>query len=122
MPTASDVTRFRSIKVLLKPPELQHVDWLESSDTDNYPSKQHLLDNDGWKEISIKICQEREVIVSGGFRAKRKQYALKHIGASTIDNAQGKTILGFECSPLNSPWMKSQIVVISSRTKRAQQM
>ena len=124
MPTASAVAQFRSIKVLLKPPELQHVDWLESSDTDNYPSKQHLLDN-GWKEISIKICQEREVTVSGGFRAKRKQYAIKHIGASTIDNAQGKTIytqLGFECSPLNSPWMKSQIVVISSRTKRPQQM
>ena len=124
MPNPADVAQFRSIKVMLKPPELQRIDWLDSGDTNSYPSKQQLIDN-GWKEISIKVCQEREVTVSGGYRAKRKQYTMKHIGASTIDNAQGKTVytqLGFECSNLNSPWLKSQIVVVFSRTQRSQQM
>ena len=109
--------------MLLKPTHIQHVDWLQGNPS-SYPSKEELIQQ-GWKEITIKTCPDREAHVAGGFRTKRKQYSLRHIGVTTIDHSQGKTIptqLGIEITADNSPWMKSQIIVAFSRTRSASQM
>ena len=52
--------------------------------------------------------------------AKRLQYLLRHIGATTINKSQGETLplgLAVEITKQYSPWEKGQIVVALSRTK-----
>ena len=52
-------------------------------------------------------------------QAKRMQYSLKHIGATTINKSQGATLslgLAVEITKEYAPWEKGQIVVCLSRT------
>ena len=73
----------------------------------------------GWEEVKIGCAPERLVQARGGVQAKRRQYALKHIGAITINKSQGATLplgLAVEMSRQYSPWEKGQIVVLLSRT------
>ena len=83
------------------------------------PTRQQLLD-DNWKEVRIGCAPERLVSVRGGLQAKRLQYALKHIGAVTINKSQGATLpagLAIEITREYSPWESGQIVVSLSRTQ-----
>jgi hypothetical protein len=126
MPDEQRVQEFKSIKMLLKPSHIQHVDWLDTSDTTSYPSKAQLI-ADGWNEINITAPDDSRQTkqVCGGLHTKQRQYTIPHIGATTIDHSQGMTILtqvALECTPQCKPWMKSQVVVIFSRTKTASHM
>ena len=76
------------------------------------------MNQSGWRETTVGIVAEREVNVRGGLVAKRHQYALKHIGATTIDKSQGATLpngLAVEITSDYSPWDAGQIGVILSR-------
>ena len=67
---------------------------------------------------------EREVYAPNHFQAQRKQYALKHIGACTINKSQGDTIVlgvALEISQNDTcPWEKEQCVVAFSRTQTSE--
>ena len=55
----------------------------------------------------------------GGMRARRMQYLLKHIGATTINKSMGLTLpygIAVEISKKYSPWEAGQVVVLLSRS------
>ena len=92
-------------------------------DNKHRPTRQK-LNQSGWRETTVGIAPEREVIVRGGLVAKRHQYTLKHIGATTIEKSQGATLpngLALEITSDYSPWDAGQIVVILSRAHTASQ-
>ena len=73
----------------------------------------------GWNETAVGCASERDVNVRGGLVARRMQYALKHIGATTINKSMGSTLpygIATEISKQYSPWEKGQIVVVLSRS------
>ncbi|MDB4430362.1 GIY-YIG nuclease family protein [bacterium] len=114
LPSRDDVINFNSIAMWIAPGGLQHIEY----DQNNMPTRQQLLDAE-WKEVRIGCASERLVSVRGGLQAKRLQYALKHIGAVTINKSQGATLpagLAVEITEEYSPWESGQIVVLSSRT------
>ena len=73
----------------------------------------------GWRETTIGVAAEREVNARGGLVAKRLQYALKHISATTIDKSQGATLpygLAVEISRKYALWETGHVVVLLSRS------
>ena len=61
----------------------------------------------GWKETAIGCAAERDVNVRGGLVARRIQYSLNHIGATTINKSQVATLpygIAVEISEQYSPW------------------
>ena len=61
----------------------------------------------GWTEVKVGCAPERDVNVRGGLVARRTQYALKHIGATTINKSMGSTLphgIATEITPQYSPW------------------
>jgi hypothetical protein len=122
VPDSETIRSRKRIKLLLVPSHLDHIEFLDSPDRSTYPSEEELIDQ-GWKPIFIH-CIDREENV-GNVRTRRKQYAIRHIGAGTIDSVQGATIYSlfvFECTLRNRPWMKSQVVVLLSRVLHHRQM
>ena len=111
--------------MLLKPSHLQHIEWLDTLDNNNIPTKEELIAQ-GWKEISIGASYDRSpVVVNSQYLCKRRQYTIRHVGATTIDHLQGMTItsqIATEISSSCMPWLKSHIVVLFSRAKTASQM
>ena len=72
----------------------------------------------GWKEAIVGCAAERDVNCQGGLVARRLQYSLKHIGATSINKSQGATLrygIAVEISEQYSPWESGQIVVSLSR-------
>ena len=123
VPSRQILDGFGRIEMLLAPSHLQHVSFLDDPTIERYPSKEDLIDQ-GWKIIFI-CSVENEVTIDRSCKTKRKQYSLRHIGAGTIDSVQGETIYSqfvFECNIKNSPWMKSQVVVLLSRVLHSIQM
>ena len=116
LPTADMVGSKSPIKLYAAPPGVNYIDL-----TDGIPSV-HVLVNDGWTEVSVGHCPEHH-ITQRGLVGYRQQYALRHIGSSTINKQLGNTIIGkcaIECTPDCCPWEKAQVVVGLSRTRRAQ--
>ena len=101
---------------------MQYVEFLGD---DELPTKDELRSM-GWREVSIRCAPEREVNAKNNFQARRKQYALKHIGAITVNKSQGDTIvLGIALEMTQEgtcPWEKEQIVVATSRTPTSSKM
>ena len=117
MPSDATLGNFGTFPIFIAPPNTQHISFLQ--DDEERPDKEALR-NMGWREENIGCAPERGIKASRGFDGKRKQYALKHIGALTINKSQGCTIvagLAVEISSQNTcPWEKEQVVVTFSRT------
>ena len=122
MPSSTALNSFASIALLVAPSGTDQIDFLDNEEP---PTKEQLI-NRGWKEVSVGLAPEQNVTCRNGIQAKRKQYALKHIGATTVHKAMGATIvngLAFECSSdSTSPWERSQAIVGFSRTKTSAAM
>ncbi len=118
MPDRTTLDQFGPIRVWVAPAGTQFVDFL--SNGSSMPTKSRLRDL-GWCEVSIGTAPEREIHAPNRYFAKRKQYALKHVGAMTINKSQGDTIpagVAIEISSEQScPWEKEQVVVAFSRTR-----
>ena len=115
LPSVELVLRFGSIAIWIAPAATIHLEF------DQTPSREYFIEQ-GWSEVYINTAQERLVSFRGGVQAKRLQYALKHIGAITINKSQGATLpfgIAIEISEEYSPWEKAQIVVATSRSNVA---
>ena len=92
-----------------------------SSFPDGRPTPDNLKELE-W--VNVKIgCAPEQIVVGCGSRihAKRRQYALKHRSALTINKAQRytKNNVAVEISPKSSPWESGQVIVALSRTRGA---
>ena len=122
VPSEQVVNEFSNFPIWIAPAGMQYVEFLGD---DELPTKDELRSM-GWREVSIRCAPEREVNAKNNFQARRKQYALKHIGAITVNKSQGDTIvLGIALEMTQEgtcPWEKEQIVVATSRTPTSSKM
>ena len=120
VPAQDVVDRFGNFPIWVAPSGTQHVEFLQPGVAK--PTKAQLQAM-GWREVSIGTAPERVIVAQNRYYGRRKQYALKHTGASTVNKAQGDTLpLGaaVKVTSNNScPWQKEQVVVAFSRTRRA---
>ena len=117
LPSQKTIDHYDGILLWLPPAGTQIINYNQN----DLPNRQELIDL-GWKEVTIGVAPERNVLVQGGLHAKRLMYSLKHIGAITINKSQGETLplgLAVEITEKYSPWEKGQIVVVLSRTNKA---
>ena len=117
LPSQDTVTHFDSISLWIAPPGHHNIIF----ENNNVPSRERLLQLT-WNEVLVGVTPERVIPARGGLQAKRLQYSLKHIGATTINKSQGETLpqgLAIEITEQYSPWEKGQIVVVLSRTVTA---
>ena len=117
LPTEDAVNSFDAIPLWIAPPGTKHIEF----DRNNVPSRNDLIEA-AWVEVRIGCAPEKLIAARYGIQAKRLQYSLKHIGATTINKAQGTTLplgLAVEISEDYSPWESRQIVVALSRTTSA---
>ena len=125
VPEQETVDTFAPFKVWIAPPNTQYVDFLMNDDEQRaMPTREELIELE-WTEVTMKVAPEREITARYGRKARRKQYAMRHVGALTINKSQGDIIptgLAVEISETCSPWQKEQLVVFSSRTKWARDM
>ena len=123
LPSQEVLDTFSPFPIWIAPPGTQYIDFLDNEA--DRPTKAQ-LESWNWKQVSIGIAPERNVVARGGFQARRKQYPLKHVGALTINKSQGETIpagIAVEISSTDTcPWEKGQIVVCFSRTKTSAAM
>ena len=115
LPSQQTIDRFDAISLWIAPPGTQYIEY----DHNNIPSVEELKEK-GWNEVNIGVAPEKIINARGGIQAKRLQYSLKHIGAITINKAQGETLpmgIAVEITEQYSPWEKGQIVVALSRTR-----
>ena len=71
--------------------------------------------------MTVKCTPDNRKVTVCGFQCIRKQYSLRHVGASTITKQTGNTIMGkcaIEVTNSCSPWDKAQVVVMLSRTTK----
>ena len=118
LPSESQVASFTPLKVWRAPSGLKRL----NLDTDR-PSAQVLREK-GWKLITLGCARENVITTKGNQHAKRQQYALRHVGASTMHKLQGNTEpagIAVEIKPGSSPWEKGQVVVVFSRTHTAKE-
>lgn len=118
IPLNETVERYDAIQLWISPSGTQVIPY----NFNNVPTDS-LLENNGWNNVYIGVAPERIISTRGGMHAKRLQYSLKHIGATTINKCQGETLplgLAVEITKEYSPWEKGQIVVAMSRTKTAE--
>ena len=118
LPSQDVINHFEAIPMWITPPGTHHIDF----DRHHLPSREQLTES-GWTEVRIGCAPEKLVPARYGIQAKRLQYSLKHIGAITINKAQGATLslgLAVEISKEYSPWEGGQIVVALSRTHSSQ--
>lgn len=105
LPTIEQLNNKSPITMFAAPPSA-----VLEVDQQNLPSKEDLLAS-GWKEVRVPHAQARS-ITTRGLHAQRHQYALSHLGSSTIHKLQGATISGklaVEVTRTSSPWMKEQV-------------
>jgi hypothetical protein len=117
LPSASALTNWEKIKILVAPPGLREVDY------DPMHSKTHYIEN-GFKEVKIGVAPERTQTLAFNLQARRKQYGLKHHVSMTIHAAMGDTLMKMATTvsmhdTTFSMWDKGQLIVILSRTKEA---
>ncbi len=84
------------------------------------PTLDHLKELE-WTEVKIGCAPKQIAVCCSSFYAKRVQYALRHCGALTINEAQGYTIhhIAVEISPASAPWESGQVIVTLSRIRKA---
>ncbi len=121
LPSTESIERYLPIVVFIAPAGREND--FSFDDQNNIPTEDDLLQH-GWKKVKIGVANSDKIMnVRGNIQAKRTQYALRPLGASTIDKSQGLTLvdgIAIEISPENSPWAKYQVVVFLSRSKLAE--
>lgn len=114
MPDRETIEKRNEIKLLMPPMGLSRIEF-----PNGLPEKDALI-TDGWKEVTVGSEPILTTQLMGRV-LKRYQYWLKHVGSSTIHKQMGNTIYGncvFEFDKKSKPWLKEQIVVMLSRTRR----
>ncbi|KAL7531955.1 hypothetical protein ACHAXR_004336 [Thalassiosira sp. AJA248-18] len=99
VPSADVISSLSPITMMAAPPGVNSIDLSAGIPT------MEQLEGDGWKSVSVGQAQEQPVTCRGVIGC-RKQYALRHIGSSTINKQMGNTIEGrcaIECSESCSP-------------------
>lgn len=86
-PKQEDIESWADIQLLAAPAKYSHTL------TEELPDKETLL-QEGWTEVTIGVTQERNNLKVTHSECYRKQYTLRHVGASTINKQQGQTIFG----------------------------
>jgi hypothetical protein len=86
-PKQEDIESWADIQLLAAPAKYSHTL------TEELPDKETLL-REGWTEVTIGVTQERNNLKVTHSECYRKQYTLRHVGASTINKQQGQTIFG----------------------------
>ena len=119
MPAREDVDLFKPVKILCAPPGIKDFTF----DVNNVSKLS--LTNQGFKEVLIGMTPERTISLKNNIQAKRKQYGLRHRVTNTIHGAQGETLPQMATEiRLSDPdfnlWDKGQLIVILTRTKKAQ--
>jgi hypothetical protein len=121
MPSSESIQRYLPIVVFIAPAGRENE---FSFDNPNDVPTEDVLIQHGWKKVKIGVANSDKIVnVRGNIQAKRTQYALRPLGASTIDKSQGLTLsdgIAIEISPDNAPWAKYQVVVFLSRSKLAE--
>lgn len=115
MPQQHHIESFSPLELFAAPAGIQHMN------ITNIPSEEHLLAN-GWKKVTVGLAPESTLQLAS-LLGMRKQYALRHVGFSTINKQMGNTITGkcaIEITKDCSPWQKEQAVVLLSRTTCAE--
>ena len=116
VPTQEMLALKTPIPLMAAPPGVNSIDL-----SNGIPSYEGLI-TDKWKPVMVGHSIEQEIPYRG-LVGRRQQYALRHIGSSTINKQMGNTIEGkcaLEFTKDCCPWDKPQIVVGLSRTRRAQ--
>ena len=117
LPLQTEIDNWQPIKLLLAPPGMKSIEY----DVDK--SKQQYI-NEGFKEISMGVCNAYTQKLKHYKQGKRKQYGIKHYVSATIHAAMGDTLNQMATSISTNDsnfelWDKGQLVVILSRTKFA---
>ena len=86
-PSQSTIDNYDGILLWLPPAGTQII----NSNQYNLPDQEELIDL-GWKEVTIGVASERNILLQGGLHAKSLLYSLKYIGAITINKSQGETL------------------------------
>ena len=108
------------LKLLVAPPGNKYIP--DENDTEE------VLLALGWKYKAVGVPPgDRVQFIKRGIRAKRRQYGLRHHVGSTIHAAMGATLKSLVTKILKgrksnySLWLKSQVVVLLSRTRFAKE-
>lgn len=88
LPIEDVVENHQSINMWVTPVATNHVEF----DMDNLPPRQQVIALN-WIKTTVRCAVERDVNVRGGFVARRSQYALRHIGATTVNKSMGANLL-----------------------------
>jgi len=119
MPTQQQLDSFASLKLMVAPEGCKTV-------PENCTTKQS-LEAHGWREKSIGVAPQRtqKVPHSSNLFGQRKQYGLQPRVSSTIHAIMGQTLAKLVTRIMRGSgtyalWLREQIVVLLSRTRRAQ--
>ena len=118
LPSQEQLNNWQKIKVLIAPPGTKEIIY------DDTMTKQSFINN-GFIECRIGTSNEYTQSLKNNIQGKRKQYGLKPYVSSTIHGAMGDT-LQFMATQIStqdcnfSLWDKEQLVVLLSRTKKAE--
>ena len=118
LPDQESLNAFEPIKVLLAPPGCKNVIYIEGT------SKQSYFDR-GFKEITIECAPHKIHKLPNQLQGVRKQYGLQHYVAGTNHSVMGDTLPSIATTISKTDhnfnlWDKGQLLVIISRTKRAE--
>ena len=108
LPSQKDVDNWQPIKLLLAPPGTKSIQY------DSNKLKQEYI-SEGYKEISMGVCNAYTQRLKDYKQGKRKQYGIKHYVSATIHAAMGDTLnkMATSISMNNSNfelWDKGQLV------------
>ena len=120
LPEVQDNGSFEKISLYIAPPGVKEYVY-SSEHTCSF------LESKGWKRESIGCVPERIYSLPNAMKGKRRQYGLKHRVTATIHACQGDTLhkLVTQISSRSAEfniWDKAQVVVLLSRTRRAEDM
>lgn len=88
LPPAEDIASFSDITLWAKP--ASGTATFASMENGEIPSEEELL-SWNWKKVRVKVARER-LVQSNHLEGGRRQYSLRHIGASTINRVMGSTL------------------------------
>ena len=118
LPSQEQLNNWQKIKILVAPPGTREILYDETM------TKQSFINN-GFTECRIGTSNEYTQSLKNNIQGKRKQYGLKPYVSSTLHGAMGDT-LQFMATQIStqdsnfSLWDKGQLVVLLSRTKKAE--